>query len=428
MRKLNRRAADVTELFPCGPAAIWGYVKSESFGFWAVCGYLFFEYVRPQSIYSWLDFFPWAASFLLLAFCGAVIEKKGVRKGLALNKTIGLYGAVIILSSLFAVWPKISFASQSYFWNWVLAYYVIVRLINTRCRFFVFLLLYLLCNFKMSQHGFISWAMKGFSFSGWGVTGAPGWFRNSGEFGIQLTIFIPLSIYFIISLKSYWGKKTKIFFYLMPVTGIGSIVATSSRGAIAGIIAAGLWAIRSGKYFLRSLIIFVLVSSLIYMITPPEFKARFASSGDDRTSTHRLDRWEKGLEVAMSYPLLGVGHKNWDYYFRRYLDNGQEGSAKIHNIFMESLTEHGFLGLITLISIFIVMFVTNSRSRKIAKVNGCEFEKMICYGLDIGTIGLMISASFVTVLYYPYIWIHAAFIAALHNVVFSTNYKATKIS
>src|SRR5690606_31335679 len=136
---------------------------------------------------------------------------------------------VAFLSGLFAYQPEISLKRHSDLTNWVIIYFAIVRIVNTRQRFFIFFLLYLLCNFKMSQHGFISWASRGFSFSGWGVTGAPGWFHNSGEFGIQLTIFTPLACAFILGLRQFWGRWTRLFFYLMPITAVGSTIATSAR-------------------------------------------------------------------------------------------------------------------------------------------------------------------------------------------------------
>lgn len=420
---MNKKQIEINELYTCSPVAIWAYIRSQSFGFWCVCIYLFFEYVRPQSIYNWLDVLPWAAIFIVLSLIFALLEKDKVA-GNPVSKLIGLYGVVVVFSASFAQWPSMAFSNLGAYWSWVLIFFIIVKLINTKERFYIFLLLYLLCNFKMGQHGFISWALKGFSFSSWGVAGAPGWFQNSGEFGIQLTIFIPLAIAFILALKQYWGKWTRYFFYLMPITGIGSVVATSSRGAMLGMVAAGLWQVKSSKYFFRGVVSLAVIASLIYVITPDEFKSRFSSSGEDKTSMHRLHRWEAGWDTALSNPVFGVGHKNWDTYFRNYLDHGQKGSAKIHNIFMESLTEHGFSGLVVLILLLLFMFSLNSLTRRALKGSKDNFGSYIAYGLDAGLIGMIVSSSFVTVLYYPYVWIHAAFVVALYNVT----YKSTRQS
>lgn len=86
-----------------------------------------------------------------------------------------------------------------------------------------------------------------------------------------------------------------------------------------------------------------------------------------------------------------------------------------HNIFLQSGTEHGLIGMFTLIMIFIFMFILNSRTRKYANEHEMRFEYFMSYGMDAAIVGMIISASFVTVLYYPYVWIHAALVACLYN-------------
>lgn len=410
-------APTIEELYSCSPMAIWRHIRIEPFSFWCICGYLFFEYVRPQSIYTWLDFFPWTSSLVMGALLLSFFHKEKRSPLSPIDKFIFLYGAIVILSALAAYDKSLAFSKLSVFTDWILICLAIVRTVNTRERFFIFLLLYLLCNFKMSQHGFLSWALRGFSFASWGVTGSPGWFQNSGEFGIQLTIFIPLAMAFMLALKTYWGKPTKYFFYLFPLTGIASTIATSSRGALIGLMGAGLWSVKTSKYFARTLIGLGLIGFLIYTLTPPEFKARFESAGDDRTSLHRIDRWKQGWHAMLEHPLLGVGHKNWEWYFSRYGDTVTEpGTPMVHNIFIESGTEHGFLGVGTLILIFVTMFRMNARVRAANKDNPDRFHYLMAHGMDGAIIGMIISASFVTVLYYPYVWIHAAFVSCLYNV------------
>lgn len=419
--KKNCKEISLEHLYTCRPSYLWSYLRSETLGYWSICIYLMFEYVRPQSIYAWIDIFPWAQTFLLLSFSIALFQKKDVSTKVGTTTLIAIYGVIVLISSAFAVWPSLAFNNLGSFGNWVLAYYAIVRLVNTRRRFFMFFLLYMLCNLKMSQHGFFTWAFRGFSFSGWGVSGAPGWFRNSGEFGIQMTIFVPLSIAFFIALRNFWGIKMRMLFLFFPMSGAGSILASSSRGALLGLAASGVWLMKSNKYFFKSLFILSILALLVFIVLPDEFKDRFESSGEDRTSTIRIDRWEKGIDTALKFPFFGVGHKNWDKYYRKNLDYGQVGTSKTHNIFIESLTEHGFIGFFVLLLIIFSMFRSNKRVRAIAEKNSWSFERYIAFGLDFSTIGLLVSASFVTVLYYPYIWIHAAFVAALYVSTFQAD-------
>lgn len=414
------------DIYSCNPRTIWKQLKTEHFSFWFICGYLFFEYVRPQSIYTWLDFFPWASFFVVGALLLSFTDKSPRAEGNGLNKLLILYGAIVLLSSLTAYNSNLALSKFSDFFNWLIIYFAIVRTVNTRERFFIFTLLYLLCNFKMSQHGFLSWALRGFSFASWGVTGSPGWFQNSGEFGIQLTIFTPLAVAFILALRHKWTTITRYFFYLFPLTAIGSVIATSSRGALIGLIGASIWSLKTSKYFVRTLLILSILIYSIYALTPPEFKARFESAGDDRTSLHRIDRWTQGWHAMLEHPLLGVGHKNWEWYFSRYGDTTTEpGTPMVHNMFIESGTEHGFTGLIVLLLILTTMFRMNYRVRQANKDNPDRFYYLLAHGMDGAIIGMAISASFITVLYYPYVWVHAAFVTCLYNVS-GANTKAAK--
>jgi O-antigen ligase len=184
-----------------------------------------------------------------------------------------------------------------------------------------------------------------------------------------------------------------------------------------GLFAASLWALKTTKYFIRTMIVGVALGTAVYFTIPPESKQRFENSGSDRTSLHRLDRWHKGWMVMLENPMLGIGHKNWERYYRDHLNYGVPGTPLVHNMFVESGTEHGFLGVGTLILLMGTSFVINNRTRKLAKAQQDTFSFYVAHGLDAATIGMVISASFVTVLYYPYVWIQVAFVAALNNSV-----------
>lgn len=418
--------AEVTALYSLSPMVIWRQVRKEHWSFWFACGYLFFEYVRPQTIYPAIAFLPWTAMFAVGAFLLSFGDKPDKPLGGPLGKLIVFYGFIVLLSSLFAYDSSLSFAHLSDFFNWVLIYFALVRTVYTRTRFFIFFLLYMLCNFKMSQHGFLSWARRGFSFDADGVGGAPGWFENSGEFGIQLCIFTPLIVAFDLGVRKYCPKLIRWGLYMVPVTAVASTVASASRGALVGLAAAGVWSVKTTKYFLRTAIIGTLLATVIYFTIPQESKQRFEHSGSDRTSLHRLDRWHKGWMVMQEHPLFGIGHKNWEKYYREHLNYGVPGTPMVHNMFVESGTEHGFLGVGTLVAIIFTMFVVNRNTRKLAEANNDQFSFLIAHGLDAATLGLIVSASFVTVFYYPYVWIHAAFVASLNNSVRKATPKAQR--
>lgn len=411
------------DLYAVKIRAIWAELKNERAPFLLLCTYLFLEYVRPQSIYPEIDVIPYALVTVVLTLAMYFYQSERPQVKNVENKLLGLYFLTVLLSSIFAYLPSVAFAKIQGFGAWLVIYYLITHIVNTEKRFFIFFLSFLLYNFKMSQHGFISWAQIGFQFRSWGVTGSPGWFHNSGEFGIELCIFLPLSIYFIIALKSYWGKLKLLFFLLFPFTAIMSVIATSSRGALIGSAAALLWMLIKSKARVKGLLAISIIAIAVYSYLPPEQYQRFQSSGDDKTSVTRLIRWKAGLEIMDEHPILGIGYANWMSYYGDFYTKSLVGLP--HNIFIDAGAELGYTGLIIFILMIVYTLVNNARTRKLALTLDNKFIFYTAHGLDAALIGFLVSGFFVSVLYYPYFWINLSLTVALNNVV---NQQAEKRS
>ncbi len=401
-------------MYRLGPGEIWRWLKREPASFWFVCTYLFFEYVRPQHIYDAIEGPPYARIFILLAAAFFLIERTRVRFEMP-EILLGIFSLALVGSSFLAVNPQISYDNFDRFFPWVLIYLLIANSVDREDRFLVFTLSFLLYSFKMSQHGAKTWAMDGFVFRSWGATGAPGWFENSGEFGIQMCVFLPLLVSFIAGLKRYWGRYTKIFWWGVVGSAIISIIASSSRGAQFGMIVVGLWVIAQSRHRFRTLVIAVVVAGGAYLTIPAEQKARFETMGDDQTSVSRTTYWKNGLDIIRDHPVHGIGFSNWQAYYTRQYGFG----ALPHNIFIEAASEMGYVGL----GAFLVMiggtFVLNWRTRRIARDLGDRgvFMFEMAHGFDGALIGFLVSGFFITVLYYPFFWINFAMTVSLNRSV-----------
>lgn len=406
----------MNDLYSIKISAIWATLKEERASFWLICIYLLLEYVRPQSLFPEIDILPFALITLILALVAYFFEGNQQRTRNPENKLLIIFFLVIILSSSFAYSPQTSFSGLSLFLSWMVVYFLITNIVNTEKKFLIFFLSFLLYNFKMSQHGFISWAQNGFAFRNWGVTGAPGWFQNSGEFGIELCLFLPLSIYFVHSLRSHWGRLKLAFFALLPFTAAASVIATSSRGALLGALAALLWMVLKSKAKLVALVMIGIVVMGAYAYLPPESYARLRASGEDNTSVARLTRWKAGLEIMEQFPGLGIGYRNWSQYYGDVYAPNDNASLLPHNIFIEAGSELGYSGLCVYLLMILYTFVNNRRTRKLAPVAENKFIYYTAHGLDAALIGFLVSGFFVTVLYYPYFWINMSFTVALNNI------------
>lgn len=409
-------APAVPEMFRVRPRAIWRFLRTQPASFWLINFYLFIEYVRPQQIYTFIDFLPWGLLAIVLTVLAMFVEGKIPRFRTLASGTLIVFTIVLILSSIMAVNPSQSYKGWQLYFSWVLVYLMITNIITSEKRFFVFMLAFMLYCFKMSQHGVQTWVLNGFGFSSWGATGGPGWFHNSGEFGIQMCIFLPLSVEFALAMRKHLGKFARIFFFALPFTAVASMVASSSRGALVGGGAVALWWVARSKHRVRALIAVAVLGALTWAVVPPEQKLRFSTAGDDNTSTSRIDRWKAGIKMANENPVFGIGYDNWITSY----------GPLSHNIFIQAWSELGYTGLFAFVGMIGATFVVNARTRRVlARVpTSTPFMKHMAYGLDGALIGYLTSGFFVTVLYYPYFWVNLAMTVALHTAALNARREA----
>lgn len=383
---------------------------------WMVHLYLFFEYVRPQSIYEWMDVAPWSQICILGSVALCLFEGRFNFTATRLWIGIGAFTAAILASCLSAVYPSVSWDNINLWVNWLLLMYVAGAAIRSRTELLLLFVAFGVWNLKMSQHGVQGWLTAGFGFRASGVGGAPGWFRNSGEFGIEMCVFLPLVSYFTIGLWSHLDRMRKVLLIAIAASALISVVASSSRGAVVGTAAIGLWLLLRSPNRLKGSLIVSFVAASIWIALPSESKARFSEMGDDKTSVSRMTYWKDGIKIANEHPAFGIGFKNWiPYYHAFYNPKGEVP----HNFLVECVAEIGYVGLICLLGVLWAYFAENARTRRLIGPKSANPDRLLwalAHGLDGAMIGFIVSGSFVTVLFYPYIWMNVAFCSALATV------------
>ncbi|WP_434049289.1 O-antigen ligase family protein [Marinobacter salarius] len=252
--------------------------------------------------------------------------------------------------------------------------------------------------------------------------GPKGFFQNSGELAIQMLVFWPIAWAFTHALKPYISRKLYLVLLLMPVTAIMVILGASSRGAQLALVCQLL--VMNYRFVFRPrVLVSILISMvLIWNFLPEEQIQRFETMGEDGTSRQRLLYWENGIEMIQDNPVLGVGYFNFASYFEKYYPGDVLlGRAELpHNIFIQIGTDTGLLGL----SVFLGLLLVAYRLGKRFRTNLCAREDgVIGRCANISLLGFIVSGQFVTVAYYPFLWIHLALIVSLSNS-FSSNQKS----
>jgi O-antigen ligase len=314
------------------------------------------------------------------------------------------------------------------FFSWYVIYFLVVNTVNTEKRYLIFVAIFLLSSFKISLFGAKTWAMRGFSFTDWGLQGPPGFFENSGELAIQMLMFSPVAYQLAVFIKPYASWTKHKILLLFPITGAMTVMGSSSRGGQVGLVYQFYRTLLKGRLSFKAVAVTVAVAAVAWSIIPDEQKARFSSSGTDQTSLQRLLYWRHGLEMIKEHPVLGVGYFNFSPYFGAHWpedllrgaahSHGLPVSELPHNIFIQVATDTGLLGL----GVFLLMAVRTTRiAREIAKLSAGNSTDprpfaSLAKGLVIALWGFLIAGQFVTVSYYPFFWINLALMVALGNI------------
>ena len=408
---------DIADFYAIRPKQIWSGLKQESPAFWWLCICIFFEYVRPQALYPIIDILPYGQIALLLACITAITDRDIRWVKNSGNVLFSLFFIIVILSSIFAFKPSISFGKMDIIVNWLVLYFLIITVINTEKKFIGFLLVFFLVNFKMSQFGFRSFVTKG--YSSFGVSGAPGWFKDSGDLGIEMIIFTSLATAFVLALKHHWGRYKKLFFYMLPITGLITIIATTSRGAQLGIVATGIWFLVKNPKGFKVIAGILVVAFLFYSILPEKMLAEYQSAGEDRTSQNRLALWRAGGEMVRDNPIIGAGYYNWQDYcnFVNPYGVGTKNYCQVaHNTYVTAAAEIGIVGIIIYLALMLFILVQNARTRANAERSKNKFIWYIAHGLDGGVIGFSVATIFYSVLFYPMLYVQLAMAVALNEI------------
>lgn len=400
---------------------IWQKLKQEPTCFWFLCAYVFFEYVRPQSIYPVLDFLPWGKVLLIGAFASRFLykEPKSLDNPLTFTQ-VGFFIAALA-SSLFADHPSLSFDRFVAFVNWLLLYMLFVWTLTTRFRIFIMTLLLLLASFKMSQHAASTWVRRGMTFEAWGISGGPGYFGNAADMGVQMLVFLPLSIAFILGCQMYWNRYKKLILYLFPLTAVMAIMATGERGTMLGLVMMGLMTIMAGKQKFRKLFLIGLVGFAIFHVMPDAYKARFETAGTDGTSQARLKYWKRGIQMYQEHPVFGIGFNNWvNYYAMHYPGESLRGEGHqevAHSTPITVLAEMGTFGFVFFYGIALATIRTNMKTMRVAKTEPSQLWYYQAFALNIGLIGFLVASCFITEHEFPFLFVQASLSAALYNVM-----------
>ncbi|MGE0405057.1 MAG: O-antigen ligase family protein [Candidatus Korobacteraceae bacterium] len=416
--------------------------KRWDLAFFGIMLYVLVEYSRLPAMYPVLAVLNLGKVALVSALLGLLFSSKPtttVRSGI--GHIDGIYVWLLVAcfaSALMAEFAGLAFGGALEAVMWVIIYVLISRIVNTPWRLRTVVFLFLLLNLKLGQ-----FVVRGYSQGSAGASdqmvfiangvggGSTGFFANSADLGVAMCVAWPIAVALLFSRPKFF---TKGLVWGCTFACLGAILLCGSRGAVVGAagIALGAW-LKAPKKIIALFLIILLVAG-IYLVLPEASKKRFESAKtpeSDKTAKHRIELWKAGLRIFADHPVLGIGIHNyrWVRFYDYWIPILNDLATVPHNSFITGISELGLLGFLPFIMLWISFFRLNSSTRKILIRAGPEarrsYEYCFSVGLDMGMIGYLASGTFVSVLWYPHIFVLTGLAAATHQIVLAEQAKAS---
>ena len=328
--------------------------------FYGVAVYYAFAVMRPQYIWAWaLPELRWSL-YVAIATLIASLLHSGRDSGTERARA-GIFGAAHVMMLLFAVWLLVTYITaqnRDVAYPWLLEYlkiflmfFVSSVLVRTLRQIWVlFAVVALAIGYVAYEVNFMYITSKymGIYHNGYGGL------DNNGA-GLMFAMVVPVCLFVYMGTTKWWRW---VFASLIPVL-LHAVLMTFSRGAMVSLIGASPVLFSRGRNRGQLFLAAAAMAAVIPPMAGAEIRARFftlENYEDEGSARLRFASWEAAYQIALDYPLFGVGVRNSPEISAQY-GTDMEGRV-IHSQLLQILADTGFPGLI----IYLVLLTLTMRS------------------------------------------------------------------
>lgn len=395
--------------------------RAGSFLYWWLLVAVFFEYARPGYQYHFLMALPLNSIipltlFAVALFAGGQRPWGDIAKDGMFKWPFIMVGFVLISMG----WASVTQYAMNTFTlilGYLLLFILMARIITTRRRLYGLFMTLVGSHLFLLAHNpvvitdpYTRHYIVGATFLG-----------DGNDFSLSLVILLPLVLALFRGAASKVGRIASL---ALLVVLILAIVGTQSRGATLGMVAVFgyLWwrSPRKGPGLVA--IAVALLGVLAY--APDVYLQRMKSLRNpqqESSAEARMKAWAAGTRMATSN-VLGVGAGNFPNNFPKYRsDDAPVRWMTAHSMYFLALGELGFLGLLLVFKFLAGNILANGRlrSKLVHPATGPPDNLKDIRLLDLvsaSVVGLAVSGAFLSVTYYPHLFVVTAICMAARSI------------
>lgn len=365
--------------------------------------YITVIYLRPQewvpAVYGWqlLDILAIVTIFFWI-FTGTGSRIKFVKAPHNIF-LLGFLGALVAshLSHLY-MWG--AFNAFIDFTKMVIMFFLIINLVNSTKKFKITIGLLIILTLILAVQGIMQYR------TGFGLAGQPlveggritwiGIFNDPNDLALAFVIVVAILLTFLFGQSAF---KLKILTLPILATLLYATYLTNSRGGMLALMAiVFFYFVKRTRRFLSGAIVGMALIMVIFSFGP----SRLASlSAQEESAYGRIEAWYEGIQMIKSNPIFGVGYHMFTEDYPR----------TAHNSFVLATAETGLIGLFFWIGLIYFSF----KSLSLVQVSDTSL-KPYALGLQVGLIGFLAAAFFLSRTYITLPYIIFALSAALLNI------------
>ncbi len=255
-------------------------------------------------------------------------------------------GTIALASASWSVFPEASLSTSAELFKAVAIYLTMINVVTTPRRLKI-LCAALVLGSMVTSIGAINWHRAGVNLVEGFRTRWLGVFADPNYLAMNVGVIVPVAIAFISRRESSWLWRMACA--LAVGLAVVTIVLTHSRGGFLGLVAAmAIWAVRE-KRRIQAIMVSAALALGLFVFAPETFWKRNETIGEfreDASALGRIHAWEAAANMNSAHPLLGVGAGTFVYAWPIYRPAEEATSHVAHNLFLDVVSELGFVGLL----------------------------------------------------------------------------------
>jgi O-antigen ligase len=228
-------------------------------------------------------------------------------------------------------------------------------------------------------------------------------------------------------------------------------MASLSRGGFIGLAAVGAYCWYRSPKKMNALIVLAVAVLFMLVLAPETYWDEIASSTSDETMSEegtggaRLYTWGIGMEMFLYNPIIGIGQGNFPwtidlYEVGRTFHERSFGGRAAHSAWVTLISELGIVGIVIIGGMLLQCYKdlklvrtrfapAESRQKHAQTVQaGDDVRVHLARAMEGSLIGFIVSGVFISILWYPSLWVMVAFVVALRNISETQSGEAFRVA